>query len=150
MTSNKHQGTVAIQNLLTDNRSTFAALYHRSNELQVFQENLKAKLPPPLRDHFILANINKTTLTIHTDSPAWAAKLRFLTPDILNYAQNLCSPNTPKTIRIKVVPPAIQPKKRKRVINLSSENAQLILDTANSITDPGLREALLRLSHHKS
>jgi hypothetical protein len=150
MSTSKQKGTVAIQSLLTDDKGTIAALYRRSSELQVFQEILKAKLPPPLCDHFILANINKTTLTVHTDSPAWAARLRFLTPDILSDAGKLCSPYSPKTIRIKVVLPAVQSKKTNRTINLSRKNAQLILDTANSITDSVLRDALIRLSRNKS
>ena len=74
MATGKQKGSVAIQSLLHDDKSTFAALYQRSTELQIFQEKLKAKLPSPLCDHFILANIDKTTLTLHTDSPAWAAR----------------------------------------------------------------------------
>jgi hypothetical protein len=150
MATGKQKGSVAIQSLLHDDKSTFAALYQRSTELQIFQEKLKAKLPSPLCDHFILANIDKTTLTLHTDSPAWAARFRFITPDILSHAQKLCNPYSPKTIRIKVVPPVSSSKQKKRTVNLSSKNAKLILDTANSITDPVLRDALIRLSQHKS
>ncbi len=149
MVMNKRKSSQAIQSLLADENSVFATLYKHSSDLQIFQEKLKTKLPPPLCDHFILANIDRTTLTVHTDSPAWAAKLRFLTPDILSHAQKLCSPISPKTIRIKVVLPNNDSKKTKRKAYLSTKNAKLILDTANSITDPVLRDALTRLSQQK-
>jgi hypothetical protein len=149
MANNKNKEGIAIQSYWTDNRSIFAALYQHSSDLHLFQEKLKAKLPSPLSDHFVLANIDKKTLTIHTDSPAWAARLRFMTPDILNHAREICSPYAPQTIRIKVTLPIPTIKKSPTKMNLSAKSAQLILETANSITDPELRNALIRLSRHK-
>ncbi len=150
MVKNKNTAGVTIQNIWKNESNTCAALFRRSAELQVFQEKLKAKLPPLLRDHFILANVDKTTLTIHTDSPAWAARLRFQTPDILAHTRVICSPCSPKTIRIKVVLPENKPERERVKVNLSPKNAQLIRETAESITDPVLRNALIRLSRHKS
>lgn len=150
MTSYKQKGSVAIQNLLNREKGELAALFQHAAVLRMFQDELKTKLPSPLCDHFILANISEDTLTLHTDSPAWAARLRFITPDILKYVRQLRRPRPPHTIRIKVVPPASQSTSLKRTINLSRKNAQLIRDTANSISDPVLRAALTRLSQNKS
>jgi hypothetical protein len=150
MAKDKQKGAVAIQKFLADEQSTLSVLYQRMAELKIFQEKLKAKLPPPLRDHFTLANINESTLTIHTDSPAWAARFRFLTSDILNHAQQLCGSNAPTTIRIKVLLPVNQSPIIKQAIKLSNKNSKLILETANSITDPVLKDALKRLSQNKS
>ena len=150
MTKDKQKGAVAIQKFLADEQSTMSVLYQRMAELKTLQEKLKAKLPPPLREHFTLANINESTLTIHTDSPAWAARFRFLTADILNHAQQLCSSNSPTTIRIKVVLPVNQSAKNRRSIKLTNKNSKLILEAANSITDPVLKDALKRLSQNKS
>lgn len=150
MRRHKQKGSVAIQRLLHREKSDLAALLQHASELRAFQEELKTKLPSPLCDHFILANISEDTLTLHTDSPAWAARLRFLTPDILNHARQLRRLHPPRTIRIKIVPPVSQPASLKRTINLSRKNAKLIRDTANSISDPVLRAALTRLSQNKS
>jgi hypothetical protein len=150
MTAKTKKGAVAIQSLIACDKGMLAALCQRASELRVFQDKLKAKLSPPLCDHFILANIDDNTLTIHTDSSAWAARLRFKTPDILSHIQELCGANSPLTIRIKVAPPAHQNKTALRTIKLSNKNAQLIQDAANSITDPVLRGALLKLAQGKS
>ena len=122
----------------------------KTQQIQLVQEKLKTILPPPLCDHFVLANIDKETLTLHTDSSAWAARLRFKTPDILSFARQLHDIDHPASIRIKVVPSAGQPGPAKRTISLSSKSAQLIRETAATITDPHLRDALMRLSQGKS
>ncbi len=150
MATNTKKGAVAIQSLLGGSDGMLADFHKRAAKIQVFQEKIKAILPPPLCDHYILANIDKNTVTLHTDNSAWAARLRFKTPDILNCVQALCDVDPPQTIRIKVVPPVSQPAHPKRKLNLSSKNAQLIRDTAQSITDSALRDALIRLSQRKS
>ena len=150
MPTDKPKNSVPIQSLLNESTGIFAALQQHAIAIQVIQEKIKATLPPPLCDHFIIANIDALTLTLHTDNSAWAARLRFKTPDILGCVQKLRDQDCPQTIRIKVVPPDIQPARPKRKLHLSSKNAQLIRDTANSITDPVLRDALTKLSQHLS
>jgi hypothetical protein len=150
MPTDKPKGSVPIQNLLNENTGIFAALQQHANAVRILQEKIKAKLPPPLSDHFIIANIDAKTLTLHTDNSAWAARLRFKTPDILSCVQKLHDQDCPQTIRIKVVPAEIHAAKPKRKLHLSNENAQLIRETANSITDPVLRDALIKLSQHLS
>ncbi|NKB38911.1 MAG: DUF721 domain-containing protein [Gammaproteobacteria bacterium] len=141
----KHR-TIAIQEFLKGNTEAFAALQKRAAELQLIHEQIQSILPPPLGEHFTLANVNHNCLTLHTDSPAWAARLRFKTAEILNTIKPLCDTNPPKSIRIKVVPPVSVSTKPKHRQKMSGKNAQLILDTANSINDPLLRDALNRLS----
>jgi len=150
MPTDKPKGSVPIQNLLNENTGIFAALQQHTNAVRILQEKIKATLLPPLSDHFIIANIDAKTLTLHTDNSGWAARLRFKTPDILNCVQKLHDQDCPQTIRIKVVPAEIRAAKPKRKLHLSNENAQLIRETANSITDPVLRDALIKLSQHLS
>ncbi len=141
----KHR-TIAIQEFLKGNTGTFASLQKRAGHLQLIHEKIQSILPPPLGDHFTLANVNQNCLTLHTDSPAWAARLRFKTAEILNIIKPLCDTSPPKSIRIKVVLPSVVSTKPRRRQKMSDTNAKLILDTANSIKDPILRDALSRLS----
>ena len=148
MTAQAKTGTVAIQYLLGSNRGLLADIRRRTAELQVIYQKLKAILPPPLCDHFILANIDKNTVTLHADSSAWAARLRFKTPEILACIQEHWQFAPPKSIRTRVVHRTTQTTPTKRSVHLSAKNARLIRDTANSISDPVLRDALLRLSRN--
>lgn len=138
-------GSTSLQALLSKD-STLSGLLQHASELNKIQENLKAKLPPTLRDHVILANVNNQTLTLHTDSQAWASKLRFVTAELLKDAQLYCSPYKPKSIRIKVVPIETVAEATTRSITLSENSAEHIRDVAESMAVPELRTALLKLS----
>jgi hypothetical protein len=141
----KHR-TTPIQDFLKGNTGAFAGLQKRAAQLQLIHEKIQSILPPPLGEHFTLANVNHNCLTLHTDSQAWAARLRFKTAEILNIVKPLCDTNPPRSIRIKVVLPATASTKPRPRQKLSNKNAKLILDTASSIKDPLLRDALNRLS----
>lgn len=149
MNESSRKGTAAIQKILGANSEYLSEIRRRIAVIQAIQDKLKAKLPPPLSEHFIIANISKDTLTLHTHSPAWAAKLRFNTPEILRCVQEHFDARSPKSLRIKVVPESPQPALPLRKIRLSEKNAQLIKQTAETITDPALRDALVRLSRKK-
>jgi len=120
----------------------------RARRLQQIDNMLANFLGDPLSRHCRLANINANTAVIHTDSPAWATRLRYLLPEILHF---LChSPvNADVThawIRVKPAHPkrgAVNRTKR-----LSRESSALLAGVAVEISDHGLRDALLRLSRH--
>ena len=149
MANTSKYGSTAIQQYLASSEGSLAQLQNRAAQLQYYHEQIKSILPPPLEDHFKLANVDKNYLTLHTDSPAWAARLRFKTPDILKRIQALCDTNPPKSIRIKVIPPASTSKKPGPKPKLSDANANLIHKTAETIKDPKLRDALYRLSKNR-
>lgn len=140
-----------IQKLLGAQGTLFAEIHQRIAHIQTIQQKLKSILPPPLCDHFVVANISRATLVLHTDSPAWAAKLRFSTPEILRCVQKpgTTQSDSPKSLRIKVVPVSPKADLPREKIRLSATNRLLIKQTANSISDPALRAALLRLSQNQ-
>ena len=148
MAKGEQKGTVAIQTILNASSQNFADIHRRIALLQAIQDKLQTTLPPPLSDNFIIANVSKDTLVLHTQSPAWAAKLRFNTPLILDSVKEFYDTVPPKSLRIKVVPDSPQQAQvqTKRKIGISKTNSQLIKSTAESIKDSSLRESLLKLS----
>ncbi|MEX0951336.1 MAG: DciA family protein [Gammaproteobacteria bacterium] len=123
--------------------------------LATIRKILDEVLPPAVAAHTRAAAVNAGILTVHTDSPAWAAKLRFLTPDLLqavhSHAQNHDNAllATIKTVRVKSVPPTIPSEKTPVSLTpLSSQTARLLQDVALSIDDPKLRSALQRLANN--
>ncbi len=149
MAKGEPKGAVALQSILNAGSQNFAEIHQRIALLQAIQDKLQATLPPPLSDNFVIANISKDTIVLHTQSPAWASKLRFNTPLILECIKEFYDAAPPKSLRIKVVPGSPQPATPKRKLSISSKNAQLIKSTAESIKDSHLRESLLRLSRPK-
>ena len=107
------------------------------NELQI---KLQKHLDSPLNKHVAVADIRQKTLVLHTDSQAWAAKLRYQTPDILNKVKR----DTPgiHTIRIKVMPSDSLNQVARQAQQVSPDTAHAIRQVADKIGDPTLRSTL--------
>ena len=139
----------ALLALFTDNKTTIGKLYEHAKYIQQLEIKLFKHLGHPLNTHCILANHANDTLTLHADSPSWATKLRYCTPDILSYMQQQCHLPTLKTVRIKVMPTANKTTQiPKRHLSLSAKSAKFIDGVATSMTDENLSRSLLKLSKH--
>lgn len=108
---------------------------------------IRSVLPEPLSLHCHAANIDGDTIVIGCDSPAWAAKLRYLLPQLLPPLKEHHQVPTFRQIRIRVQP-ADQGETGAvvRQASMAEHSAALIASVAHDITDPDLKAALLRLS----
>lgn len=138
-----------IGDLIAGQRGQIQTIYQHALKLIELQKKLKSALPSPLNDNVTVASLNKQTLTVHTSSAAWAARLRFKTPDMLAALKREKIEPPVKTIRIKVHPPDASRPKSVEKLSLSPETSQLLREVADSISDPELRESLLRLSRNR-
>lgn len=141
--------SVPAYSYLSDSSSKLGQLIQHGNRLRELESQLTAHLGAPLNQHCRIANYANNTLTLHTDSPGWAAKLRFITPDILNFMRNKCHLSEIKTVRIRIIIPDMKPAKNAKHLTLSQTTADHIKEVALSITDEGLRQSLLKLSEHR-
>lgn len=116
--------------------------------LQHLQKALQAALPPELAQHCHVAALDQGVLTLHTDSPAWAARLRFLTADLLKIAADNRTANRVHTIRVKARPPETKPQTARPGPKMSPQTARFLRDMADSLEDDELRASLLRLSEN--
>jgi len=113
---------------------------------------LEEYLPSPLLAHCLPGNIKDDTLTIYIDSPVWATKIRYLSPQLLAHLRK--APQTKGIQRIQaVVNPAIFQQitpASPAVVHrpLSSKSADLLLHAAASTDSPSLSRALRRLARH--
>ena len=107
------------------------------NELQI---KLAGDLGSPLNQHVAVADYRQGTLVLHADSAAWAAKLRYNTPDILS----ACKSDLPgiRTVRIRVVPAEPSVTAPRRTVKISPETAAGIRQAADQSADAALRATL--------
>ena len=105
-------------------------------------------LPVSCQSHVTASNFSCNELTLIADSPVWAARLRTQQRQIITaIKQQLKLPvstinirfQQPETVKAKVVKPAPV---------LSQQSSRLIENTAESIADKELKEALLRLAQN--
>lgn len=107
------------------------------NGLQI---KLGEYLGKPLAAHVAVADYRQNTLVLHTDSAAWAAKLRYGTPGILAAFKG----DLPgiRTVRIKVVPSGMLMRIPRRAVKVSAGTAEGIRQAADQIADTALRSTL--------
>lgn len=145
--ADKRNQTLAISELLQNQRYPIADLCKKANSILKINNELKKCLDPSLQEHFELANIKTDVATLLVCSSTWATRLRYNIPAILNALNNQLNFTSVKTIRIKVkkIIPDNSISKRKP-FSLSENSAQFLNDVANNFSDPQLRDCILKLS----
>ncbi|MCO6414226.1 MAG: DUF721 domain-containing protein [Thiogranum sp.] len=118
----------------------------RAQKLKLLEQTVLGLLPDNLAGHCKVVNLKNETLILATTSSAWAMRLRFAGPELLK--QLRCQlPVKLKSLQVKVQPEAeetplpLRPKPK-----LSMQNATLLVQTANTVDHPDLKEALYRLA----
>jgi len=138
-----------IGDIILSNKGIPESLYKRSLELIKLQESIRLELGSPLSEHLYLANFCKDTIVIFTDSPAWAAKLRFKTNRIIEIARNQPKLQQLQTVRIRTSPMLLAETRKGDSVSISPAATRLLEEVAQNMDDPELRHSLLRLSQNK-
>jgi hypothetical protein len=141
-----------IQDIAINNNDVLANLYKHSLAILKVQDSLRLQLGPALAPHLYVANLGPDTITIYTDSQAWATKLRFQTSEIIRTAKKTTGLNGLLSVRIKVSPALIHSPsipERSDSLLLSPSTARLLAKVAENIDDPALQTAILKLCQNK-
>ena len=146
--SNDRKTPHKIKEIFVESSENLSFLYFHAQSIIRLQNNLKAELPTPLNKHVTIANYDSNTLIIQTDSSAWAARLRFKIPELLAILKFKCGLSEIKSIRIKIKVPDGGQSLPGRNPGLSDQASNFLINIANSISDPDLRQSLLKISKH--
>ncbi len=120
----------------------------RSFSLLKLQSVIRSHINPPESDHIYLASVSQDALILYTDSPAWAAKLRFRTGQLIDIIKNYTEFPQINTIRIKVNPALIQQEETAEIAEISGKTSKYLEEMAKNMGDAELKAAFLRLSKH--
>jgi len=127
-----------------------AYLVQRSRLLQHIDELFQTHLPLFIGQHCRIVNIRDKTLVIHTDSAAWASRLRYMIPELLDYWQadkQLSALDiTEIDIKIRPLPEVRKIPQAPSVPKISAQSAALLRRLADSIAHPELKSVLLSLA----
>lgn len=120
----------------------------RLAEHQSLLDRVRLKLPPELAGHCQAAVPDGNRITLYTDSPAWASRLRYLAAELESELGTGGRTVSQVRVRVLAMPPAetslkLPEHKAKR---LSEENRRLLLKVAEGLSEPTLRAALRRLA----
>jgi hypothetical protein len=114
------------------------------------QRQVRQALEPDLRPHCLHATLEAGRLTLVTDSPVWASRLRFAAPLLLV----LLGGDGPAAteVRVRVAPPPAERfgSGRRPALQLSATAVSHLLGAAAAMDDPDLAAALRRLARSRS
>ena len=151
MNADNKNKTIPVINLLNDKHSSLAALLEKASSIQATDRKIKKLLDPTLKDKFELANINADVAVILVNSSAWATRLRYNIPIILDILNKDLNYTSIKTVRIKIKKTIPEnPVLNKKPNSISANSAQFLNDVANNFNDPELRACILKLSKNHS
>jgi hypothetical protein len=124
----------------------------QAKQLDQLTHVVKSALPRNFWPHIAVAGINNQELILICQSPAWATRLRLHTRDILHMLQQhtACAATSIRIRQSKnaaLFTAASPPNQTRRY--LSHKAAGLIRQTAESIDDTQLKQALQKLSRNK-
>lgn len=132
-------------------RSAASRLLAQARAFKELDALLERLIPPPLNDHSRVLSLRDATLVLAADSPVWAARLRFHTPQLVKQLRNNPAVRV-RTVKVRVRPPQSPPAARISLPaprQLSAINADALQQTARSVSDPGLKAALMRLASRR-
>ncbi len=146
---NAENKTKSISTLLKNKQSPLASLYKKGLSIRDLDVNLKVHLDQTLTKHFELANINKDSVILLANSSAWATRLRYNIPTILNVLHNQLNLTSIKSVRIKIKKSLLDYSiKNKKTFSLSNKSAIFLKNAADNFKDPQIRKQILKLSKH--
>ena len=130
--------------------SQLKQLTDRAHRLRDLNQSLLSCVPPPLVEHVQLATIRDGCLILQAEGSAWAAQLRFKTPEILEKLQAHPEFGEVRSVRVRNVVasrPKLMPPQRR---HMSQVAAEVLRNEARCTGDAKIRAALERLARHAS
>jgi hypothetical protein len=144
----KKNQPASIGSILGDSQA--ARLMAGASALGKLDSMVRELLPPPLDEHCHVMSLRGDALVMAVDSPVWAARLRFLAPELVKQLAGIQTVKL-RTVQVRVRPvdPPPAPQHKLRTPGLTAGNALALEQTAQGVRDAGLKAALLRLAARK-
>ncbi len=143
-----HGGAKRLATCLPENLRK--ALSTRVDEDSRLQQAWASCVPEPLGSHVHPVRFVAGLLFLQVNTPAWASRLRYEKPALLELLRKSPAFRGIGDIRYRVEPIARAPRPEQTATptpsRLSAKAAEVVAQTAGSIADPGLRAALERLA----
>lgn len=138
----------SLYKFLLGKKGEVAQLVTQGRHLQRLTRLLQNELDPALAPHCCVGGLAPPQLTIVVDSPAWSTRLRFQSTGLIRQINKKYKEfQGVSRIDIKIYPARVQRRTPPPVPRLISPGAaKSITQMANSLDNPNLKQALLRLA----
>jgi hypothetical protein len=145
------KNTSQLGKILADTSGPLAGTLAHAASLKRLQPLVVQALPADLAAHCLPANLRGNTLVIHADSPAWAAKMRFHAPQLVQRLRREKSLAELARCEVRVSPASAPVMSTKPVAAaISTQSREQLRTAAKGFKDPRLQTAFQRLAAGKS
>ena len=130
--------------------SQYSRLVSQARALLGLDGLIQELLPDALKTHCRVLSVRDETLVLAADSPVWAARLKFHSSQLVKQLNRQQTVKL-RTVRIRVRPPEKQlvTERRNTPLKLGINSATALRQAADSVSDPDLKSALLRLTNRQ-
>ena len=130
--------------------SQYSRLVSQARALLGLDGLIQELLPDALKTHCRVLSVRDETLVLAADSPVWAARLKFHSSQLVKQLNRQQTVKL-RTVRIRVRPPEkqLETERRNTPLKLGINSATALRQAADSISDPDLKSALLRLANRQ-
>ncbi len=136
-----------MRKILQTENKTLQSLIDKAKQLESLNQKVLAVLPDELKPHCKVANFAHGILTLTVHSAAWGMKLRFAHSDLLRRLRSDAGLYTLKSIKQLVRPFSPAPEQRSSKLAMeSAASAESLTQSAATISDPDLKQALEKLA----
>ena len=131
--------------------SQYSRLVSQARALLGLDGLIQELLPDALKTHCRVLSVRDQTLVLAADSPVWAARLKFHSSQLVKQLNRQQTVKL-RTVRIRVRPPEKQvaTERRNAPLKLGISSATALRQAADSVSDPDLKSALLRLANRQN
>jgi hypothetical protein len=132
-------------------RSEVSRLLSRARALGELDALVHELIPSPLNKHCRVLSVRDDTLVVAADSPVWAARLRYQSSQLVKQLSGVSSEKL-RTVQVRVRASEQRPGSGITPIRqpVSGRNSMTLKQAARSVTDAGLKAALLRLASRRT
>ena len=130
--------------------SQYSRLVSQARVLLGLDGLIQELLPDALKTHCRVLSVRDQTLVLAADSPVWAARLKFHSSQLVKQLNRQQTVKL-RTVRIRVRPPEkrVATERRNAPLKLGISSATALHQAADSVSDPDLKSALLRLANRQ-
>jgi hypothetical protein len=130
--------------------SQYSRLVSQARALLGLDGLVQELLPDALKTHCRVLSVRDETLVLAADSPVWAARLKFHSSQLVKQLNRQQTVKL-RTVRIRVRPPEkrVATERRNAPLKLGISSATALRQAADSVSDPDLKSALLRLANRQ-
>ncbi len=135
---------------ITSKTDNLNRLFRKADAIAKLDKELDQALPDNLKGKFKIAGYKDGVLKLVVHSAVLATRLKFAQNELINTLRANPILKELNTISIKIRPARYKKKIVKKLLPISNENAQILIEEAGQTKDKDLRDILLRLATHTS